>query len=640
MNLSYLRTYLPIGLATLSLLLGLTPVYSVGVLLLVITLAAFYPFATTGIFRPVTTRIVVSFLIFMAWVMTLATYGWLTHVSFAAFIYIASYALVYLAVQRKLPAKKTPTSKDQSSTAFTSLIAFGLSLVGVAVMFASFYLPHPSLASSIQIFTNGYDNSAHLSLIRTTYEHNGYVYGSYDQIKDQIAWRSLTAYPQGWHFATAFLWKGTAIPVFIQTTSTPEIIFYLCSIFLWYVLMVFLFHQILWYVLRATKSLLKIDSVSILSFAGLSILLQLLVFWGSLSFGFATFLCALAYLFVFVAAVLHTHFDASVKRSPNQLLVMPIIALLAVAALTQGWLFAMPIVVVSAVVSFSFFIPYIYKNFRTSQSAIITMVIACTIIAIPILVQFMINRDFSVQGASQINDDGGIFGINTTLALAAVLGSLVAVSTRLIRDRTQRITLAGLVFPALGFCGLLLLYQLLTIGHTAYFFTKALALTLCLVWLPLSCLIFALLERVRKNLPSLYVFAFVCIGFLLTPFMFGQDTSSFTRLLQQKSNLTTENADLIARLAENGSLKQYKTFVLTGQNYDGDVIGTNFTSTQGSVRSKCDNDTVWVIITRRNNEVPRYLNECTKHETIQVVVSKDLSPSILHKLDARIKIIE
>lgn len=635
------RHTIALALLLVGILLSFTPIYTIGIALIVTILALSFPIASSGVFRPLSTRLITLFLIFVAWVMTLATYGWLAKVTLPAVVFLGSFILIYLIAWYKLSPKDRGA---HTPTRLSSGIALALSLTGIAVLLGSFYIPQPTVASSVQIITNGYDNTAHLSLIRTTYNEGGYVYGSLDETKDRIAWSTLTAYPQGWHFANAFLWKGTGIPAFTGASVTPEIVLYITTLLGWYTVAVFLFHQLLLYTLRASSLLKKWDILSIITFTGLSLFIQLLVFWGSLSFGFGTFICALAYLFLFVAVILHTHQEKSVRKNFNSLLLMPALALLCIAAIAQGWLFAVPIVTVSMLLGLFFIFPIVFKKFRASKYTIFSLFAAYIIIGVPVIVQFVINLKYSIQGGNQINDDGGIFGISTTLAVWLIIGGLVALSSKLIKDRALRSALASISLPALGFIGILLLYQLFTIGHTAYFFTKALALTLCLVWLPLSCLVFALVGRLRENTSPLYAAGIVTIGFLLLPFMFGQDISSFTKLLQQKSNLTTESAEKIAKIVEDETPKQYRTFVLTGQKYDGDVIGTIFTITlaspPGSTRSQCDGDALWVIISRRNKEFPDYANTCAETAKLQVVTSNNLDPSIIERLNENIRIVK
>ena len=358
-------------------------------------------------------------------------------------------------------------------------------------------------------------------------------------------------------------------------------------------------------------------------------------------FGFATFLCAIAYLFLFISIILHARSIKLTDGNRAKVFILFLLALLAVAAITQAWLFAMPIAVITAFSGFFHIIPYTIEHLRRFPQLFAISAIAALFILIPVLVQFFVNQAYSTQGTSQINDDGGIFGISTTLALVVIISAFAGLSSKHIGNREFRTTLAAITLPIVGFCALLFVYQLYSIGHTAYFFTKALALALCLVWLPFSCLIFFLVNAMQRNLPKLAAMGVISISTLMFPLMLGQDLSSLTRLLQRNSHLTTENAQMIATTAENGTLKRYHTLVLTEQNYDGDAIGSIFTTMQGTLsRDKCAGNAMWTIVTRRNNEMPKYLNECTPIDKIQVITSPDTNPDTLRLLDKHITIIK
>lgn len=146
MNMVSIRKNTPIILLSLSILLSLTPIYSTGIALAIFTAATYYPFATSGIFRAASTRIAASFLLFNAWVMVLATYGWLAHVSLLPVIYIASYILLSAFINKKIAPDST---KNKDRDPKKSLVSIVLASVGIVIVAMSFYFPHPSLASSI-----------------------------------------------------------------------------------------------------------------------------------------------------------------------------------------------------------------------------------------------------------------------------------------------------------------------------------------------------------------------------------------------------------------------------------------------------------------------------------------------------------
>lgn len=626
-------------------LASFTPYYTIGILVIISILAVIFPVSATGFFRSVLSRLITAFLAFEAWVMLVAMYGWLGKLELHPAVYIFSFLVLYLVVHRSTSTFMTRrifATKEESglTSSKKTLLSAGLAGVGLLIMGLSFYAPHPSLASTVQIITNGYDNSAHLSLIRTTSEAGGYVYGSYDVIGDKVAWKTLTAYPQGWHFANAFIWNGLGGNPFAPDDMSLALSLYVGTLFAWYFMAVFIFNQLLLYALSKNKPLLSLGATNTLLFSALSILIQMLVFWGALVYGFGTFLCALVYLFLLAVIVIHYQ-HLNKKTRGHQWAVLVLASLGCAMAVAQGWLFATPIVAVIMLLSF---IPREVNLFRflpmlRTRHGLTTIALGL-LIALPIVIQGWINVQFSTQGTSQINDDGGIFGISTHLALVIIVLALVAlISTKNNLTGAMRNAGSVIVLPALGFSSLLLLYQLSTLGHPAYFFTKSLAIALCLAWLPLACMVFAMFERAQKQLEPLYIMGVIIVAFLAIPLMLGQDTTSFRRLLQRQSNITTPFAEKLADSARSGELKHKKVFLVANERYDGDVIGSIFTLTAARNRDQCTSDALWVIITRRLNEFSHYANLCSPQGSLEVITGKNTPSSLTQRLEPEIEIV-
>lgn len=620
----------------IGLILGLTPLYAYGVALILLAFALIIPVYNKGYFSSAGTRLASLFLAFAAWTMTLATFAWVAKLSLHSSVYIISFVAAYLALYNLLPITKNKNSS--APVPKRTLLSVILSAAGLLIMGASFYISDPELASNIQIITNGYDNSAHMSMIQTTYEANGYVYGPYDEIKDRISWKTLTAYPQGWHFVNAYLWKGTGLSFFGANSVPTDVNFYVFTVFAWYFMALFMLHQLLWSVsARVISKKYQIAQAAAVIMS--SLLIQLLVFWGSLQFGFATFIGAFAFTFLLVAILVELPTQVSKKSEVNPLLASLALSVLLVAAVAQGWLFASPVV---GVVMVAFYLPIAIHVIRKKLITIKQFLVAlgASLLAFaPIAIQLFINMRFSTQGTNQINDDGGIFGISTTLAAIIITLVITVISSNAVKDKPMAIKLTKIILPPLLFTFVLFAYQLLTLGHPAYFFTKLLAFTLALVWIPLTYLVVSIAQTMSRNLGQVGATGALAVLFLLLPLMFGQNIESFTNLLQRNSNLSAEAADDIADIAENGTLRSKKTFVFTGEDIDGDTIGTIFTSTMSETKSRCDG-VGWLISKGQNEKLPEFLNPCAESEEIQVITSDLIKKDILDKLDPKIVIIK
>ncbi len=637
------KTFTKNPLFTIALAIGLilnfTPYYTYGAALALAALALFAPLFKNGFFRPISTRLIATFLVFSAWIMTIATYAWVAHITMPLPVYLLSFLVTYLVAYKVLVNKPDITiNQVRLPTLRQTLLSILLSTLGIAIMGGSFYVSDPNLASSIQIITNGYDNSAHLSIIQTTYEANGYVYGPYDQIKDQIAWKTLTAYPQGWHFTNAYLWKGTGLHFFGDNTIPLDLSFYIVTVFGWYFIALFIFHQLLWSaVQKAASHIHSVNSIGTFVFA--STLIQLLVFWGSLQFGFVTFLGALVFTFLLIATILEAPYKIQKQAQLNSLIVLFAISLLLVAAVAQGWLFASPVVgVILGVAHLPLIVDVINRRVASRKQIIATLALGLFALA-PIAIQILINKNFSTQGTSQINDDGGIFGISTTLAAIIIGLVIIVISSSLVSDKLRAKRLTAIVLPPLIFTALLFTYQLITLGHPAYFFTKLLAYTLCILWIPLTEGATRASWLIASRVGMINTLGLMAVVFLMLPLMFGQNMDSFTKLLQRNSNVSVNAADDIAKTAEDGTLRHKKTFVFTGENINGDTIGTIFTSTVNEEKSRCDG-VGWLISKGQNSQLPRFLNPCAATEEIQIITSPAMDQTILNQLDNRITIIK
>lgn len=627
----------PLKVICITILVALlfTSYYTYAVILLLLMGALVFPISRSKFLAPVSTRVTVYFLMFSAWTMTLATAAWFIHITLPQFAYslsfFALYAVVYLVI------KPTRSSISQARISPRTLVSLCLSLVAPLILGASFYGSNPSISSTIQIITNGYDNSAHMSLIRTSYLANGYVYGPYDEIKDQISWKTLTAYPQGWHFVNAYFWKGSGITFFTPDSIPRDITAYVITTCLWYLLAVFLFHQLAWHIAR-TAIPKKLTYLGIVAFSGASLLLQLLVFWGSLQYGFVTFLGAFAFTFALIGVILDTPLTVA-KHTVSDILLHILAAAALIAAVAQGWLFVAPVLAVVAVCTY---LPLLIKLARNQLMSIKRWALFLGLVlfeVLPVPLQLYINQRFSTQGAGQINDDGGIFGISTQLAMLLIGTVVVVLSSGIISKKELRVRLSYISIVPLLFVFALYVYQLITLGHPAYFFTKLLAFSLTLGWLPLTYASLRFAHHLLPRLNNMAALSIIIVVFGLLPLGLGQNLDSFTHLLQRNSNLTTETAQEIADTAINNSLHKSNTFVMTTKNINGDTIGTIFTSTLANKRSRCDG-VEWLISRGDYIHVPDFLNRCASSEHIQLIASPSTDSTILNKFDPQISIIK
>lgn len=604
------------GLA--ALVLGMTPWYGVGVLLLVVISALWTGAARSEFFTSLITRFVTAWLLFGAVTMIMGMYAWVARIPMHPLLVFVPYmALVGLFMWRM------PLVKRQVLATRSDMLAAALSVVGIVVIALSFYLPRPSLAATVQLVTNGFDNAAHLSLIQTTYEHGGYVYGKYDDIKDTIAWKTLTAYPQGWHAANAFLWQGTGLRVFDGDDRTLALHFYIVTLLAWMAAAIFLCSKVALYATRLLGgSTFLWKSGTLAGFCAAQLLVQMVVIWGSLHFGFASFIGAIAYFMLLSAVLLEARHGRNSLR-------WIMLVVLCIAAIGLSWLLPVAAALLMACLVF---LPH-SKRLRTfaGKQKLQTIASATLMLAglAPVMAMIGISRTFSVQGQSQINDHGGIFAVSVVLVglagFAAGWAWLRASSGKLGPG------FIAIVVPQLLFTGSIYCYQLMTLGHTEYFFTKSLALTFVLIAPFAIAALVVWLARLRfASWPALYT-ALVAVAVLAgVVVVSAQDVSQMGALLQRSSKLQTPTARAFAEVVQSGELMRQNVIVFTRLDYGGDVNGNVLSTALNTRISRCVGDSIWLITDHRGKMFPQWIDGCARAgEKVTIITSAETYPLIV-----------
>lgn len=606
------RQWTKLAALVVVLLLAISPFYIVAILIMVAVAARWRP-RSSQFFNSYTVRFVVSLLLFGAITMAAGMYCWLFDVVMHPLLPLGAYAVVVGLICRFVP--RDDTNEDQFFSFEDGLSATGAAL-GLLILVASFFLPQPSTSASVQLVTNGFDNGAHLSLIQTTYEHNGYVYGNYDDIKDAVAWKTLTAYPQGWHLANAVQWRGLGLDLFNTTDRSLALNVYVVTILVWQFAAIYLFGRVALYITRLLGIKRLRSASAVVGFFAVSMLMQLVVFWGSLQFGFSTFIGAICYFMLLIACLLEAQALKQKAVSFHWVL-----AGLSTMAIGLSWLFP----VFAALGIFGAMLLTTFKNYSwrgwhiTKQKLLYAM--AAIAMIVPIISIVLIARAFTVQ-PDQINDHGGIFGLSNLLMGAIVLFCLYMFMRT--KGALQTAFLA-IITPQLVFVGLIYIYQFFTIGHTEYFFTKSVALLLCIVGVFFVAAFIKLLNDLAfKVLPVLSTVAVASIFVISIVVMSGQDPASINVLLQQKSQVKLPTARVYADLARNGDIMNRHVITFTKLDYGGDVNANVLSNALNPPKSTCLIDVYWLVYAHRGKEFPAWVNRCAKPEdNITIITSPE-----------------
>ncbi len=113
------------------------------------------------------------------------------------------------------------------------LVSAAVALISIVLLSVGLLKGDGISAQLTKIVTRGFDSSTHLSLVMSTYDAQGYVYGPAGKVHDDIVFASLTSYPQGWHLVTSNIWRMMSNT--LSFSNTTELLYYFyATIAVWY----------------------------------------------------------------------------------------------------------------------------------------------------------------------------------------------------------------------------------------------------------------------------------------------------------------------------------------------------------------------------------------------------------------------
>lgn len=590
---------------------GLTPLFAVAIVAAILLAARLQPKGSRFLASYVS-RVVVHFLVFSALTMVVAMLAWLAQMPLHVILVLVPYLLVVWLLARYVPLEKSRgpwVNGDDWLSAVLGIIPLG-------IIALTFYLPHPSLAATVQLVTNGFDNGAHLSIIQSTYENHGHVYGAYEDIKNDIAWKTLTAYPQGWHIASALQWQGLNLPVFETDSRSVALNLYVITLLFWLWLAAFFCSKVSLYVLRLVglKNRLKEPGLFI-GFMAAQLLLQLVVLWGSLYFGFATFIGVISYFMLLMALLLEFR-----DTGKKQAMFYYFAAGLVVAAIGLMWL--LPVLSALAMAALVF-APQLTK---VSLKRGLVYAGGSLLLLVPILSMVMVSRLYSVQ-PHQLNDHGGIFEVSTLF-----VGIAVAAAAYLFLCNAKpvlRVGFMAIVAPQLLFAAAIYAYQYATIGGLEYFFTKSIALALIIVSpFAVAAFIRTLSRLTFSTWRWAYTAASAMLILVIVVMLSSQSLESVRALVQRASRITNETAEVYARTAASGELMQRNVITLTRIDYGGDVNANVLSTALNTKFSRCVGDAIWTISDHHGDLFPEWIEKCARNprEHITAISGPETQP--------------
>ena len=343
---------------------------------------------------------------------------------------------------------------------FDDLLALVAGVIAASIVCLPL-IPRPSVENVAPFIMYGGDNSAHLRMVEVIDQNQGYSIGQHNRVNLNGI---LVAYPQGWHFVTAY--AQSTINQTLSVKAHPSLIlilFYgICAV--WWGVLVFLMARLALLAIAAptrpglTTFLAKAMTATASLLGALCLLLSLL------TYGFQTQVAALAFLLLEILCLIAA---CSAAKHPTQYVYVWLAGLI-LAGSGFSWLFLYPI---SGVLLLIVAI-YIFSKTRTMPAAFIAGSIPTVgFIMFQPLVQLLVKVPAYQDGVNILNQRGNVAETNLAWITIGVVGVLIFAYIKW-RHWVLRLLLVGTVTGLIFSLGLLW-YQLGTIHELRYYYYKS-----------------------------------------------------------------------------------------------------------------------------------------------------------------------
>lgn len=526
--------------------LSLSPLYSLAYITALIVATRTIRFS--NVFSTTIGRVVLSFLLLTISIMIVGVFTWLIGAPTLPVLVIALFGAVILLL-KKFSDKETPTKKFADRG---DVISIGLALVFPILFIASYYTAQPAVGV-FQFLSTGWDNGAHINILQNASEAKGYVYKATDGGANQSSIEKFSAYPQGWHLATANIINGFGFPSFNKLGPVATMYVYLTACLLWFLVSAYCFMRVSWSIGdKFMRKKMRLP-LSILSFAMASLLILLIVFVGSFGHGFANYLGVLAYLATSLAMVV----GVGSNNKPARYMA----SLCFGVAVILTWLLPLPAV---ALMIALFFAPRSYKQLKlklTGREAIFyyaTTALALLLVMFQVAIFVLFNR---VDG-SQLNA-GSVFGsypISTLLVALVILFSFFW----WLKHRNYADSLVFSVGSFVFLSSAIYFYQTFSGGTPSYYFWKTVGLALVVAAIFFVPAYAAFIRRAKDHYKlsamAVSVIAVGSIGLMVIGTQ--QPTNSFNYLFQRYSRIGYPTAGAIVNYLKNTDTNSTRLAIL------------------------------------------------------------------------------
>lgn len=610
-----------------ALILSFTPLALLSLLIGIFAWVFFLPFPRQ--INTVLLRYVVAFIVFTASLQLLGVLFWFfeTPLSTFAVILILFIPPIFL---RLLKRGKNLPIKIISGDDITSLLITLCS--GAILAFGIWMGGGNSSINALRSITVGFDDSQHVSMSLSLLDNKGYIYGPANEIKEKMIYDNRAGYPLGWHLSNAVWWDATNLD--INGKKQPLLVtnIYLITKLIWYCLAVFLLCRSILFLLslafkERTSGGEKIGALLFTIFA------QVLFLVSIFKFGFGNYLPVFSYLLVLLILIASYLSEEKPKDGIKTFLIT---SLIIAGGLSFTWLLVAPVAYLAIAIT------YLQKNEDKPWAQarwFITrpfFTLSLLLLVVAGSIQGIFQLKYSVV-ADNINLDGGIGYLNTQIILVGIVATIILLAISKKGFQALSSSLVALLSSSLLMTGFIFMYQLLSVGRLSYYFTKVGFVALMFAVIAIAvCVCSFMRKNTINSMTQIFLATSICIGLLFTT---QADLSYLKYAIGQHKALSYTAAETTTNLLKDHDISSGNFVMFTQQNYDEDLMTTQYVTMLARTYNTCQQDVVFGILDGRHDQlVHKTIPRCAaSNSTPWYIVTSDKNYTYLKDLYANQK---
>lgn len=559
-------------LVLLCLLFGLafTPFRLIPFAACIVLLGVYWPFSQK--IDSLILRVALAFVLVTCLHELIGALFWAIHVKFTVPIAVGLELLIILWLKWKF-GRSLKTRVITGSDITSLLVAFG----SAAVIIAGGLHGGGLLPQLIRQITTGYDGTSHLSLVITNYDHEGYVYGAPDAVKQEIIYPKLSSYPQGWHLSTSLWWHSISSDLNIRLNPTKVLVLFYVFVFIWFVLVVYLFNRLMLYLAKVIRGK-QLNGAAFIGSVAVTVLVELMALIGVIYNNFASFLPALALPLSITFLGIALFEDKKDKSQPGVFLIS---GLLIAGGLSFSWLLAAPMAYIATLLGL---LIYFKGNFVTFLKWIISKPITL-LASLALLLLGCVQGFVQIQYGSGdlINQPGGATPIYPQVMFPMLL--LVLLGLYFAKAQNVKYAFATAVSGIFLAASAVYFYQIASVGHTSYYSIKITLIAFILLLVFAGAVLVALISDWMSNNNNIFAGVIFAVSFIMfIPVASGIEFSTKHGVIGSVNYalgerfLSEASANLISEKINGGQAVDDNLIVYKKISRPEDITATHFAS--------------------------------------------------------------